>query len=568
MKQILSLTLFAVGLWAAAGEPTPYRDDIRVGQMAGVPVKWDLEANFAVFLQRLAEADADGADIFITPECWLDGYAAPDPESTRERLRGVAQDLHGSPYLQRVAQEARDRQMWICFGFTSLEGEHIFNSAGLWNDRGELVGVYHKTHIQTHDHQFDYGEALSVYDSPWGPLGIVICADRRWPESIRTLRMQGARLILNPTYGFHGDMNTAILRTRSYENQCFIAFTHPEESLVTGHKGAVITQKIGNAGWAKVTALDLSQSKWDNHLPDRRPELYGKLALGLSPITDRHPEGPTLKVAVGQIASGFDVAANTVKIVAYMERAHDEGARVIVFPEMALAGYSKAAAFMEQLDWAAVDAGLATIGDACSRLGMYAVVGAPTRDGEMAFCSAVAIGPDGTVVDTFEKVYRAGEAWASAGRKMGTFDIDGTKAASFVCHDERYGPLVQLRALAGTQLFFYISCESGPFDMQKINPYRAQIQARAVENGVFVVHANTPAMVYGTEGIADTSHGESRIIDPSGNILAEAPMYGEALLVADIVPSDARDGGLPAALSDGPLAGWMKDGLRLLEAAE
>jgi predicted amidohydrolase len=547
----------------AGGEP---RHDIRVAQLAGEPVKWNLDANFAVFLERLAAADH--ADLFITPECWLDGYAAADPASSRDRLRTVAQDLHASPYLQRVAREARDRGLWICFGFTSLEGERIFNAAGLWNDRGELVGVYHKTHIQTHDAQYDPGEALSVYDSPWGPLGIVICADRRWPESMRTLRLQGARLILNPTYGFHGDLNTAVIRTRAYENQCFVGFTHPRESLITGPRGDVITQRVGTAGWTEVTTLDLSSAdatRRSSNVTDRRPELYGRLAAGLSTTAARPVEGATLRVAVAQMASSFDVAANATRILEHLEAAAARNARIVVFPEMALTGYSKEAGFGATLDWVAVDRAMQELRTACARLGLYAVVGAPTRDGDRLFCAAVTIGPDGAILDAFEKIHRAGEAWASAGRRLGTFEIDGIRAGSFICHDERYGPLVQLRALAGTRLFFCISCESGPHELRKIGPYRAQIQARAVENGVFILHANTPASIHGVPGMAAASHGESRIVDPSGTILAEAPVYGDALLIADIVPDVARSAGLPAALAEGPLADWMRQGLGLVE---
>lgn len=548
---------------ACGGEP---RHDIRIAQLVGVPVAWDLEANFAVFLERVAAADR--AHLFVTPECWLDGYAAADPASSRERLRSVAQDLHASPYLERVAREARNRGMWICFGFTSLEGERIYNAAGLWNDRGELVGVYHKTHIQTHDAQYDPGEALSVYDSPWGPLGIVICADRRWPESMRTLRLQGARLILNPTYGFHGDLNTAMLRTRAFENQCFVAFTHPEESLVTGPRGEVVTQRVGAGGKTEVTALDLSAADAvgrSDHLVDRRPELYGRLAIGLSETAPRQAAAATLRVAVAQMASTFNIALNTRRIVGHLETAAARRARVVVFPEMALTGYSKAAGFGTNLDWTAVERAMDEVRAACARLGLYAVVGAPTRDGDRLFCSAVTIGPDGAIVDAYEKIYRAGEAWATAGRRLGTFEIDGMKAGSFVCHDERHGPLVQLRALAGTRLFVCISCESGPHEFRKLGPYRAQIQARAVENGVFILHANTPASIHGVPGAADDSHGESRIVDPSGTILAEAPVYGDALLVADIVPDEARPAGRSEALAEGPLADWMRQGLGLVE---
>jgi beta-ureidopropionase len=247
---------------------------VRLALMHGVPVKWNLEANFAVFLKAVEQAGEEGAQILITPECWLDGYAAPDKGSTSERLRGVAQDLRDSQYLARVSEEAKKRSLWICFGFTSLEDGKVYNAAGLWDADGRLVGVYHKTHLQGHDLQVTPGEAIRVWPTTWGPVGIMICADRRWPETARTLRLQGARLILNPTYGFSGDLNEAMMRTRAYENQCFIAFTHPKVSLVTGPDGRVLAkQEIATPG-VLFCNIDLARAKDDNHLRDRRPELY------------------------------------------------------------------------------------------------------------------------------------------------------------------------------------------------------------------------------------------------------------------------------------------------------
>lgn len=275
---LLSMFLLLTATTQPASDERPPTDTVRIGMMSGVPEKWNVEKNFETFLALVAEADAQKADVFITPECWLDGYAAPDPESSTERLKTVAQDLDSSPYLQRVAQEARDRGMYICFGFTSIEAGEIFNSAGLWNDKGERVGVYHKTHLQTHDLQYAQGQEIPVWPSPWGPLGIMICADRRWPETVRTLRLQGARLILNPTYGFFGDLNEAIMRTRAFENQCFIAFTHPEESLITGPKGGVEAKREASEPGVLVQEVDLGRARTDNHLQDRRPDLYGIIA--------------------------------------------------------------------------------------------------------------------------------------------------------------------------------------------------------------------------------------------------------------------------------------------------
>lgn len=538
---------------------------VRLGLLRGVPEKWGLEKNFSVFLQQVEQADAQGAEIFITPECWLDGYAAADSASTRERLQGVAQALKTSPWLQRVSQEAREREMMICFGFTSLEGERVYNAAGLWNQQGELTGLYRKTHLQDHDLQFDYGTGLPVWQTPWGPVGIMICADRRWPETARALRLQGARLILNPTYGFFGEMNLAMMRTRSYENQCFIAFTHPEEGLVTGPKGKVMAQESAAGPGVLVCDVDLAQAKNDGHLADRRPELYGGLSQGGSAATaPAVREGPVLRAAAAQMASTFDVSQNAAKIVALLESADLQEVRVVVFPELALTGYSKDATYLERLDWTLVEEGLARIKASCDRLDIYAIVGAPTREGDAVYCSAVAIGPDGNVLDIYEKTYLAGEAWAQPGRKLTSFMVDGIRCASFVCHDERYGPLVQLRALAGAQVFFYVSCESGVDEMHKLNAYRAQVQGRAQENRVFIVHANTPAAT-DKSGLADVSHGESRIVDPDGNLLAEAPVYGDQLLVTDLRISMANTHGREAALTSGPLAEWMRQGVALVE---
>lgn len=259
------------------------RDRVRLGLLHGVPEKWNVERNCAVFLGMLDEARARQVDILVTPECWLDGYAAADKGSTPERLRTVAQDVNTSSYLTRVAEEARKRSLFICFGFTSLEHEQIYNAAGLWDDAGQLVGVYHKTHLQRHDLQFAPGEALPTWPTPWGPVGIIICADRRWPETVRALRLEGARLILNPSYGFTGDLNEAMMRTRAYENQCFVAFVHPNLGLVTDPKGAVLAKEESATPGLLVCEVDLTGAQDDNHLRDRRPELYKALTRPMSP---------------------------------------------------------------------------------------------------------------------------------------------------------------------------------------------------------------------------------------------------------------------------------------------
>ena len=274
------------GWWRAATErlqasqeaesaAPPVKASARLALMKAVPEKWNLKANFDTFLRLLEEASEAKAEIFVTPEGWLDGYAAAEKDSTPERLRGVAQDPDASVTLQRVAAEAKRRGMLICFGFTSLEGGKIYNAAGLWGADGKRIGVYHKTHLQQHDLQFAAGESLPVWPTPWGPVGIMICADRRWPETARSLRLKGAKLILNPSYGMHHEANEWWMRTRGYENQCFIAFAHPKVALVVGPEGDLEAKRDDAEPGVLICDVDLARAKDDNHLRDRRPELYG-----------------------------------------------------------------------------------------------------------------------------------------------------------------------------------------------------------------------------------------------------------------------------------------------------
>jgi predicted amidohydrolase len=258
---------------------------LRLALMKAMPEKWDLQANFEAFLRLIDQAGTANADLFVTPECWLDGYAAADKTSTPERLRAIAQDPENSPYLQRVAEEARKRSMFLCFGFTSLEGGKIYNAAGLWGADGTRIGVYHKTHLQTHDLQFAPGDSLPVWPTLWGPVGIMICADRRWPETARTLRLKGAKLILNPSYGMHGELNECWMRTRAYENQCFIAFVHPNVALVVDPKGDVAAKRDDEPPGVLVCEVDLARATDDNHIRDRRPELYQIITAPKSEVT-------------------------------------------------------------------------------------------------------------------------------------------------------------------------------------------------------------------------------------------------------------------------------------------
>jgi len=139
---------------------------------------------------------------------------------------------------------------------------------------GRVVGHYHKTHLQAQDLRFSPGEDLPVFNMPWGKTGVLICADRRWPETARVLRLKGAGIVLIPSYGMWHHDNEWWMRTRSYENENFIAFIHPNVAFVSDPKGQMVAKLQSNLPGILVYDVDISRVTDTTHIVDRRPELY------------------------------------------------------------------------------------------------------------------------------------------------------------------------------------------------------------------------------------------------------------------------------------------------------
>jgi hypothetical protein len=74
----------------------------------------------------------------------------------------------------------------------------------------------------------------------------------------------------------HGELNLCMMRTRSYENGIYIAFTHPGQALITDPKGAVVCNNENQSEAYTVTEIDLSKAPANkgDHIVDRRTDVY------------------------------------------------------------------------------------------------------------------------------------------------------------------------------------------------------------------------------------------------------------------------------------------------------
>jgi len=261
-----------------------------------------------------------------------------------------------------------------------------------------------------------------------------------------------------------------------------------------------------------------------------------------------------LTVASVQMRSSENLTENTNRISAYIKQCAAEGARVVIFPECALSGYFEKV--IKELTSDQINFAEQMVIGACREARVYAIVGMPYREGEKLYNSAIVISPEGEVIERYHKIQLA-ESWPDPGDHLSVFMIDGHPCSIIICHDERYPELVRLPVLAGAKVIFYISHESGMKEESKIGPYRAQIQARAVENNVFIVQSNAPA-----NNDASGSHGQSRIIAPDGNILVEASIFNEDVLKATLDLSKANRGNALKSSNRGILQDWWKEGMK------
>ena len=258
-----------------------------------------------------------------------------------------------------------------------------------------------------------------------------------------------------------------------------------------------------------------------------------------------------IKVAAVQFSSRGSVEANTAAIADYLAECARRGVRIAVFQECAVTGYDKKA--IAAASAAQIEESEQRIARACSELGLYAVVGTPVDLDGARYNAAIVLSPAGKRVERHAKIHLVGgDDWAKPGSQMSVFRIDGIPCSIIICHDERYPELVRLPVMAGARLVFYVSSESPITNEEKIAPYRAQISARADENDVYIVQANSPAML---------SHGQSRIIRPDGNIVCEASMFRDEIITATLDLAQATGATALASLRNETLAKWWRQGI-------
>ena len=267
----------------------------------------------------LRQASTHGCDLVVFPELALTTFFP------RWFVDDITEADHWyetsmpSPETQPLFDEARRLSIGFSLGYAELTPDgHRFNTQILVEKDGSVVAKYHKVHIPGHEHNepdrpfqhaeryyFEPGpEGFGVWKAFGARIGMMICNDRRWPESYRVMGLKGVEMILcgyntpihyvpDPSQdilqGFH---NALVMQSGAYQNGTWVvgvAKGGTEEGVdslgqtcIVAPSGQIVAQAYTTDDELVVARCDLDWcSKYKETLFNfdkyRRPDVYGSI---------------------------------------------------------------------------------------------------------------------------------------------------------------------------------------------------------------------------------------------------------------------------------------------------
>ena len=162
----------------------------------------DMDRDIAATADAVRVAAQAGAQIILPPELFQGYYFC---RHERDAFFARAYPAGAHPAVEAMQAVARDTGTYIPASFFERDGQHYYNSLAMINDRGQVMGVYRKSHIPDgpgYEEKFYFrpgNTGFKVWDTRHGRIGVGICWDQWFPESARAMMLMGAEILFYPT---------------------------------------------------------------------------------------------------------------------------------------------------------------------------------------------------------------------------------------------------------------------------------------------------------------------------------------------------------------------------------
>ena len=242
-----------------------------------MPVTADKAENLTVARDYVRRAADGGAQLAVLPEMFCCLY-------TNEAFRTNAEPA-GGPVHRAMAGLARETGLWLVAGsMPEADGERIYNTSFVFDPAGRQAAFHRKMHLFDIDvkggqrfmesETFTAGDSVTVFDTPFGKLGLCICFDLRFPELARCMALAGARAIVTPA-AFNMTTGPAhwelLFRQRAVDNQLFtlgVAPARDEQGPYVSYGNTILCSpwgevlaRAGSAPALLLADVDLNQNE-------------------------------------------------------------------------------------------------------------------------------------------------------------------------------------------------------------------------------------------------------------------------------------------------------------------
>jgi len=293
--------------------------NVAAAQLGPIQKTDDRKSVVSRLIDLLREANSKKAELVVFPELALTTFFP------RWFVEDIAEADHWyetempSAVTRPLFDEAKNLGIGFCLGYAELTkaGER-FNTQILIERDGRVVAKYRKVHIPGHEHHepdrpFQHAEryyftpsneGFGVWPAFNGRIGMMICNDRRWPESYRVMGLQGVEMILcgyntplhyvpdpsqDALQGFH---NALVMQSGAYQNGTFVVGVAKggveegvdslADSSIIAPSGEILAKTATNGDEIITAVCDLDWcNNYKNTLFDfnryRRPEVYGRI---------------------------------------------------------------------------------------------------------------------------------------------------------------------------------------------------------------------------------------------------------------------------------------------------
>lgn len=206
---------------------------------------------------------------------------------------------------------------------------------------------------------------------------------------------------------------------------------------------------------------------------------------------------------------------NLVKMSEYVSTiASQQRVDLIVFPELVTSGYELGVRFTE-IAQRVPGPTINLMAQRANEHGVYIAFGMVTKERveSVLYNSAVLVGPDGELVDVYNKIHLRGEERMAfrEGFKIPVFETELGTLGLMLGWDLAFPEVARSLALEGAELL----CVMANWEAAPIEEWKTYLKARAFENSLFVAGANRIG-----EDVTLTFGGESMVVGPRGKIYA------------------------------------------------